>query len=213
MKELYTNFQRRSMKQEQGQKVKIGTIQSLAKWLTIETNAKLQERTQNHLSVHVPLLSAPECPTWILTNRGLSITVHHCAKRKKTSMICVSNLHSLPWNITGKAHTIRTTLKRRWIFKRASGNRCLHDAGKNPASSKSSSGSSGGSSNLVSIHPRTKSNYRKRKESFEKTKIRTTIPGWQTCRKHPFETLVFKYVYFDTMIDVTVKKREQRIGM
>ena len=27
------------------------------------------------------------------------------------------------------------------------------------------------------------------------------------------EILIFKYVYFDTMIDVTVKKREQRIGM
>ena len=40
------------------------------------------------------------------------------------------NLHSVPWNITSMAHKIRTTLKRRWIFKRASGNRCLHDAGK-----------------------------------------------------------------------------------
>ena len=44
-------------------------------------------------------------------------------------------------------------------------------------------------------------------------KIRTTIPGWKTCRKHSFEILIFKYVYFDTMIDVTVKKWEQRIGM
>ena len=34
------------------------------------------------------------------------------------------------------AHKIRTTLKRRWIFKRASGNRCLHYAGKTPASWK-----------------------------------------------------------------------------
>ena len=28
-----------------------------------------------------------------------------------------------------------------------------------------------------------------------------------------FENLIFKYVYFDTMMDVTVKKREQRIGI
>ena len=27
-----------------------------------------------------------------------------------------------------------------------------------------------------------------------------------------FEIVIFKYVYFDTMIDVTVKKRKQRIG-
>ena len=51
-------------------------------------------------------------------------------ERKKTSIICVTNLQNLPWNITSKAHKIRTTLKRRWIFKRASGNRCLHDVCK-----------------------------------------------------------------------------------
>ena len=28
-----------------------------------------------------------------------------------------------------------------------------------------------------------------------------------------FEILIFKYVHFDTMIDVTAKKREQRIGI
>ena len=27
-----------------------------------------------------------------------------------------------------------------------------------------------------------------------------------------FETVIFKHVQFDTMIDVTVKKREQRYG-
>ena len=53
----------------------------------------------------------------------------------------------------------------------------------------------------------------KRTESFEGTKITTALPGGQTCRKHPFKALIFKYVYFDTMIDVTVKKRGQRIGM
>ena len=51
-------------------------------------------------------------------------------KRTRTSIICDANLHSPPWNIPSKAHKIRTTWKRRWIFKRALGNRCLHDAGK-----------------------------------------------------------------------------------
>ena len=37
--------------------------------------------------------------------------------------------------------------------------------------------------------------------------------SWMTdVEKIFFETLIFKYVYFGTMIDVTVKKREQRIG-
>ena len=50
------------MKQEyKGSKLKM--VQSLAKWLTIETNAILQERIQNHLSVHVPSLNAPKCHT------------------------------------------------------------------------------------------------------------------------------------------------------
>ena len=32
-------------------------------------------------------------------------------------------------------------------------------------------------------------------------------------QKHSFESIILKYVYFDTMLDVTVKKQEQRIGM
>ena len=91
---------------------------------------KLREWIQNHPPVQVPSLKITEHLKWILINRGLWITVHHCVRKKKTSIICVANLHSLPWNITSKAHKIRTALKRRWIFKRASGNRCLHDAGK-----------------------------------------------------------------------------------
>ena len=62
--------------------------------------------------------------SWIM-NYGSSLR-----EKEKTSIICVANLHSPPWNITSNAHKIRTTLKRRWIFKCASGNRCLHDAGE-----------------------------------------------------------------------------------
>ena len=77
--------------------------------------------------------------------------------------------------------------------------------GKNPASSKSSSGGSG---NPVSIHPRTKSI-----DIFRDDRIWTTIPGCQTCRKHSFETLIFKHVYLDTMMNVKEKRWEQRTGM
>ena len=87
--------------------------QSLVQWLTTGTNAKLQERIQNHLSVHAPSLHAPEWHTWILRSRGLWITVHRCAKRKRKSIMCVSKMPSLPWNITSKVHKIRTTLTRR----------------------------------------------------------------------------------------------------
>ena len=135
-------------------------VQSITKRLTIDTNEKLPEWIQKHPPEKVPL-NVSDRPTWILTSRGLWITVHHCAKRKRTSIICVVNVPSLRWKITSKVHKIRTTLKRKSTFQRASGNRCLHDAGKAPASS--GSGGSGGSSKPVSIHPRTKSNYRKGK--------------------------------------------------
>ena len=37
--------------------------------------------------------------------------------------------------------------------------------------------------------------------------------SWMRHVEKTFEILIFKYVSFDTMLDVTVKKREQRIGM
>ena len=194
----------------EGRKLKL--VQSFTKWLPVVTNEKLREGIQNHPPVQVPSLNIPECLIWILANRGLWITVHHCAKRKKTSIICVANLHSLPWNITSKAHKIGTTLKRRWIFKRASGNRCLHDACKTRPPRKAAAAAAAAAA-ILCQYIRGQSPTTEKKRILREDRIRTTIPGWQTCRKHSFETLIFKYVYFDTMIDVTVKKREQRIGM
>ena len=103
----------------EGRKFKLG--QSSTKWLTVVINEKLREWIQNHPPVQVPSLNNSECLILILTSPELWITVHHCAKKKNTSIIGVANLDSLSWNITSMAHKIRTTLKRRWIFKRASG--------------------------------------------------------------------------------------------
>ena len=168
---------------------------------------------QNHPPVQVPSLNIPERPLWILTYRGLWITVHHCAKRKKTSIICVANPTAYAWNIMSKAHMIQTTLKRRWIFKRASENRCLHDAGKTPASSKAAAAAAAAAA-IPCQYIREQSQITEKERILREDKIRiTAIPGLQTCRKHSFETLIFKYVYIDTIIDVTVKKREQLIGM
>ena len=120
MNKRYTNFQRRSMKLEQGQTILNRYIHLQSGWRfssmkSCENEFKIVFQYKYH--------------HWIFRNvflifdkyRGIWITVHHCAKRKKTSIICVANLHSLPWNTTSKAHKIRTVLKRRWIFKRASG--------------------------------------------------------------------------------------------
>ena len=48
-----------------------------------------------------------------LGNRGWRVKVQNCARRKRTSITCTSNLPSLPWYVRSKVHKIRTTLKRR----------------------------------------------------------------------------------------------------
>ena len=137
-----------------------------------------------------------------LWHRELQFLVAH--EGRTTSIMWASNLPSLPWNITSKVHKIRTTLKRRSNLHACIGKPLPPRCGKIPASSKSSSGGSGGRSNPMSIHPRTKSTYVK-KEILRKERIWTTTSGWLTCRKHSFGTLIFKYVWFDTMMNV---KRE-----
>ena len=52
----------------------------------------------------------------------------------------------------------------------------------------------------------------KRKESFEQTRLGLQFLDDRRAEHIP-SRLIFKYVYFDTMTDVTVKKREQSIGM
>ena len=93
--------------------MKFKWVQSLTQWLTVLTNEMLREWIRNHPPVQVPSLSILEYCTCILTSRGVWITVHHYAKRKRTSIICVSNLPNRPWNITSKVRKIRTMLKRR----------------------------------------------------------------------------------------------------
>ena len=164
----------------EGSKFKLG--QSLTKWLTVVTDEKLREWIQNHPPVQVPSLNVPERLFWILTNRGLWITVHHCAKRKKTSIICVADLHSLPWNITSKAHKIRTTLKRRWIFKRASGDRCLHDAGKTRLPRKAAVAAAAAAA-TPRQYIRGQSPATEKKTILREERIWSKISGWQTCKK------------------------------
>ena len=168
-------------------------VQSLTKWLTVVTNEKLREWTQNHPPVQVASLNIPEYSTWILTNRGLWITVHHCARRKKNSIICVANLHSLQWNITSMAHKIRTTLKRRWIFKRASGIRCLHDGCKKRGLLEKQQRRQ--QQSCVNT-PEDKVQLKKRKAPSRVQNLDSD--SWMTVEKIFFETLIFKYAYFDT---------------
>ena len=73
---------------------------------------------------------------WILIIRGWWVTVQNCARRKRTSIRCASNLPSLLWNITTKVHKIRTTLKRRSNIPACIGKPLPPQSGKMPTSSK-----------------------------------------------------------------------------
>ena len=169
-----------------------------------------REWIQNHPPVQVPSLNIPESLVWILTNRGLWITVHHCVKRKKTSMICVANLHSgisrirltrfeQRWNEDESLSVQRETVASMMRVKPALLEKQQWQQRRQLQSYVNTS--------------EDKVQLQKRKGSFRVDRIRTIIPRWQTWKRHFFETFIFKYVYFDTMIDVTVKKWEQRIGM
>ena len=104
-------------------------------------------------------------------------------KRKRTSIICVANLHSLPWNITSEAHKIRTTLIRRWIFKRASGNRCLHDAGETRPPRKAAAAAAAAAA-ILCQYIREQSPITEQRRILREHRIRTMIPGWHTWRRH-----------------------------
>ena len=115
--------------------------------------------------------------SWIM-NYGSSL----CKKRKRTSITCVSNLPSPPWNIMGKVHKIRETKVKRSSVLR-----------ETDASSKNGSGGSGGGSNPMSIHLEAKSIYVK-KEIPKEDRIWTKKPGCQKCKRGAFETRISKCV-------------------
>ena len=101
-------------------------------------------------------------------------------KRKRTSKMCVANLHSLPWKITSMVHKIRTPLKQRLIFKRASGNRSLHDAGKTWLPRRAAAAAAA----IPCQYIRGQSPTTEKKRILREDRIWTLIPGRQTWRRH-----------------------------
>ena len=162
-------------------KCKLG--QSLTKWLTVVINEKLREWIQNHPPVQVPSLNISEHLIWILISRGLWIAVHHCAKRKKTSIICVANLHSLPWNITSKAREIRYNVETKMNLQACIGNRWIHDAGK-PRPSRKAAAAAAAAAAILRQYIREQSQMKEKERILREDKIRTMIPGWHTWRRH-----------------------------
>ena len=82
----------------------------------------------------------------------------NCARRKRTSIICTSNLPSIPWS----SWVWFARFEQRWnegqTFQHASGNRCLHKAVKIPASWKAAAAAAATAAAIHHrLHPRKKS--------------------------------------------------------
>ena len=139
----------------------------------------LREWFQIHTPVHLPSLNISKCFKWILISREFWTTVHHCAKTEENfdDLCCESSQPIVEY------HKIRTQLKRRWIFKRASGNRCLRGAGKTWPPRKAAAAAAAAAA-IPCQYIREQSRITEKEKRFPKNKIRTMIPGWHTLRRH-----------------------------
>ena len=118
---------------------------------------------------------------WQIVDYELRLVV--ARKGRKLRLTVLRIFTSLPWNITSKAHKIRTTLKRRWIFKRASGNRCLHDAVKTWPRRKAAAAAAAAAA-ILCQYIRGQRPTTEKKRILREDRIWTTIPGWHTWRRH-----------------------------
>ena len=130
---------------------------------------------------------------FIVTTLTLWITVPCCARKKKTSIMWGFE-SSEPVVVNHEqgsqdSNNVKTKDESSGVLRET----VASPMRETPASSKSSSGGSGGSSNPVSVHPRTKSIYIK-KEIPKEDRIWTTIPGCQKCKRDSFETRISKCV-------------------
>ena len=181
-------------------KVGIGTIINKMvgdwhQWKIARTNSKSSPSTS----------TITECSRVFQMNSDKSWIVNYGSllpKRKRTSIMCVANLHSLPWKITSMVHKIRTTLKRRWIFKRASGNRCFHDAGKTWPPRKAAAATAAAA--ILSQYIRGQSPTTEKRRILREDRIWTKIPGWQTWRRH--------YLKRSSSGDTVMKVDKEEVG-
>ena len=119
--------------------------------------------------------------------------------------MCVSNLPSLPWNITGKVRKIRRTLKRRSKLSSVLRETVASTMRENPGLLEKQQQRQRQQQQSYVNKSENKVHYMK-KEILREDRIWTTIPGYQKCKGHSFETLTFKYVWFDTMMNATTEE-------
>ena len=156
---------------------------------------KVQERLQNYRPVQVPSLNTPD---YFPMNFANSWMENYGSKLRKKE----ENFDNMYFESS------KPTVEHHEYGSQASNGvklSCMHretvasTKWENPDLLESSSGGSGNSSsNPSSMHPRVKSIDIQWNSS--RTEFGTTISGWQTCRRHCVDTLILKYVWFDTMV-------------
>ena len=178
--------------------------------------------------MQVPSLSAPGYSVWVLISRAHERFVNEINRHNSDIVNYSSSLRAKECNLndvcleTSKlavvnhgqgskdSNNIKTKVEPS-IMHRETVASTIRVA---PASSKSSSGGSGGSSNPTSVHVKAKSIYEK-KEITKEDRIWTIIPGCLKCKSDSFETRITKCVtkMLDTMTKMNEKQMEQGIGM
>ena len=182
----------------EGRKLKLE--ESLTKRLTVVANEKLREWIQIRTPVHLPSLNISKCFKMIVNSE---FTVHQCAKWKKTSIICVANLHGLSWDTTRVEH-------------------CWNEDESSNVHRETGAFTMRVKPGLVEMQQRQQRRQQQSHVNTSENKVKLQkrkAPSkgqnqdWDSrmtrVEKTLFEILSFKYVYFDTMMDVTVEMREQ----
>ena len=159
------------------------------------------------IEVKVPSLSSPGYSVWILISRGHERFVNEIHRHNSDTVNCSSSLRTKEETL----NNLCSESSRPAVVNHEQGSQDSN-IGKTkvepssvhretvpstiraaPASSKSSSRGSGGSSNPTSTHPKSKSIYIK-KEISNEDRIWTAFPVYQKCKRDSFETRISKCV-------------------
>ena len=142
--------------------------------------------------------------------RGWWVTVQNCARKKRTfdNLCFESSTLTVKYHEQGSqdSNNVETKVK---TFQHASGNRCLHKAGKfrPPRTAVAAAaipwqyirGQRPTTDKKAAAAKSIENTSKKNKRIFREDRIWDS--GWHTYRRHSVDTLIFKYVWFDTMVN------------
>ena len=129
-------------------------------------------------------------------------------KEESFDNVCVSNLPSLPWNITSKVHKIRKNVETKVKLSSVHRETVASTLREKPWPPRKAAAAAAAAAAILCPYIRERSPITQTERSFERTESGIQFLDVGGAEKRSFETLIFKYVYFDTMMNVQEKKRE-----